>query len=227
MPPRALSGFVLGGGADVTEPLLSQPIDPVERSPQKTWWSRTVDNLLALFALMLRFLLGTRRHGADRARDALELEVIEYCKAHGLPVLGICRGAQLMNIAEGGTLLRDVSEFYEERADLYTVLPRRKVLLGESSRLGRIVGTDPLFVNSLHFHAIRAAAPELRVVARETSGVPQAIEHTSRPFWIGVQWHPEYLPQRPRHQRLFQALVDCARRTMPDPEQTPGALETR
>jgi putative glutamine amidotransferase len=59
---------------------------------------------------------------------------------------------------------------------------------------------------------VDAPGPGLRIVAREPSGVPQAIEHSARPFWIGVQWHPEYLPQQEAHQQLFAGLTREAQR---------------
>lgn len=70
-----------------------------------------------------------------------------------------------------------------------------------------------LLVNSLHFHAVGEAGRDMRIVAREGSGVPQAIEHLTRSFWIGVQWHPEYLPHHRAHQALFRHLVTQAQQT--------------
>ena len=116
-----------------------------------------------------------------------------------------------MNAAEGGTLQRDLSTLYTERPDLYTVLPRREVQVLPGSLLESIVGRSDLLVNSLHFHAVHEPAPGMCIVAREPSGVPQAVEHTERRFWLGVQWHPEYLPQQKSHQRIFSALADAAR----------------
>jgi putative glutamine amidotransferase len=74
-----------------------------------------------------------------------------------------------------------------------------------------VLGCTRILVNSLHFHAVSEAGNGLRIVAREGHGAAQAIEHPARPFWIGVQWHPEYLPQQRAHQQLFLALVACAR----------------
>jgi putative glutamine amidotransferase len=115
-----------------------------------------------------------------------------------------------MNLVAGGTLMRDVDTMYTERPQLYTVLPRREVVVTAQSRLRQIVGRASLLVNSLHFHAVDAPGPGFEIVAREPSGVPQAIERPARDFWLGVQWHPEYLPQQDAHQRIFEALVQAA-----------------
>lgn len=207
----SIDGLVLGGGADVTVPLSGDPTTPATPRANPRRMKDLVDDAVAPLVVALCRLAGTRRHGVDTDRDALELALIQYAKERDMPVLGICRGAQLMNVAEGGTLVSDLKTLYEERPDLYTVRPRRKVDIVASSRLARIVGRDSLLVNSLHFHAIDRPGRDLRVVARESNGLPQAIEHTARRFWLGVQWHPEYLPQQRAQQLLFRALVECAR----------------
>ncbi len=207
----ALDGLVIGGGADVSEPLPEAPLEPAPPPSRVRWPRRLIDLILAPLVLLVRLLAATRAHGKDPARDQLELSLLERAREYDLPVLGICRGAQLMNLAEGGTLLHDVDTLYHERPQLYTVLPRREVQIAAESRLRCIVGRATLLVNSLHFHAVREPGRGLRIVAREPSGVPQAIEHVSRRFWLGVQWHPEYLPQQQSHQRLFVALTEAAR----------------
>ncbi len=206
-----LDGLVIGGGADVSWPpahslLESTPTRRRRRLP----FVRPIDEAIALLVVALRSLTGLRPRGVDRARDGLELALLEKARAASLPVLGICRGAQLMNVAEGGTLLWNLKTLYVERPELRTVLPRRHVEIAEGTKLRRILGSSSLLVNSLHQHAVGQPGPGIRIVARERSGVAQAIEHAERAFWIGVQWHPEYLPQHARHQRLFRALVDCA-----------------
>ena len=210
--PERLDGLVIGGGADVTEPLTGS--DALVSLPPPTsrlrWPRRVFDLLFAPLVLLVRLIWATRRHGKDPARDALELRLLEYAREHDLPVLGICRGSQLMNLAEGGTLIRDVNTLYDERPQLYTVLPRREVQVETDSRLFEIMNRSEVLVNSLHFHAVRDAGRGMRIVAREPSGVPQAIEHTGRRFWLGVQWHPEYLPQQEVHQRLFAELSKAA-----------------
>jgi putative glutamine amidotransferase len=215
-PVRAelLDGLVLGGGADVSEPLADEPMEPTPPPSRLRWlrpWLGLLDLVLAPLVLLFRLLFGTRGHGADRRRDALELDLLAEARDRRLPVLGICRGAQLMSLFEGGALLRDVHTLYEERTHMYTVLPRREVQLAPGSLLRATIGRDELLVNSLHFHAVGDPGKDMRVVAREQAAdLTQAVEHCSRPFWIGVQWHPEYLPQHESHMRLFQRLVAVA-----------------
>ena len=208
---KTLDGLVIGGGADVSETFAEQPKEPTPPPSRVFWPRRVLDLLLAPLVLLVRIIASTKRHGVDPARDGLELRLLEHAREHDLPVLGICRGSQLMNLAEGGTLQRDVDTLYDERPQLYTVLPRREVEIAPDSRLHAIVGRTELLVNSLHFHAVREPGRGMRIVAREPSGVPQAIEHTARRFWLGVQWHPEYLPQQQSHQRIFEALTEAAR----------------
>lgn len=205
-----LDGLVLGGGADVSEPLREPPPYEAPARSRRRRGPRLVDLALAPLVLGARWTFGTRAHGVDGSRDAQELALLAEAARRNLPVLGICRGAQLMNLAAGGSLSRNVSALYEERPDLYTVLPRREVVVERPSRLCDVLGVDNVLVNSLHFHAVDRPGAELRVVARERAGVVQAIEHVSRPFWIGVQWHPEYLPLRGAQRRLFEGLVAAA-----------------
>ncbi len=92
-----------------------------------------------------------------------------------------------------------------------SALPRRRVILEPGSRLHGILGSDHCRVNALHKQAIDRLGEDLRVVAREAGGMIQAIEGTGGlPWLIGVQWHPEYLPQRREQRALFSALVHAA-----------------
>jgi putative glutamine amidotransferase len=90
------------------------------------------------------------------------------------------------------------------------VLPRKHVDIEPTSRLARAMQCTRAAVNALHSQAIDRLGEGMRVCARESNGIVQAIEHTSADFVLGVQWHPEYLPQRPEHGGLFRALVEAA-----------------
>lgn len=145
----------------------------------------------------------------DHARDAMEGWIVERAFEDGIPVLGICRGAQMINVASGGTLHQDAYAAYGGR--LYrTILPRRTVEIVERSRLSVIVGHQPMRVNALHSQSVDRLGVSLKVSACDRSGMVQAIERTRDPFAIGVQWHPEHIFYDTRHRNLFNALVTAA-----------------
>lgn len=146
----------------------------------------------------------------DPARDELELALLEKALAVGLPVLGICRGAQILNVHLGGTLHTDIHEVYET-PEMRTVLPRKTVTLEEDSHLAEILSCNPCRVNALHHQSIDALGRELRVVGKDEAGVVQAVEAKGDGFLIGVQWHPELLVFSRPQQRLFRAVAAAAR----------------
>ena len=146
----------------------------------------------------------------DPARDALERGVLLAAFVRRKPVLGICRGSQMLNIALGGTLHQDAYATYAASDHMRTVLPRKTVDLVPGTRLARLAGEAPMKVNALHSQAVDSLGRGLRVAARDPGGMVQAIERVRDPFAIGVQWHPEHLFYVHRQQALFRALVSAA-----------------
>ena len=217
----ALDGLVIGGGADVTEPLAdvlsNEPPEAAPDAPgrrRRRRWARLLTapvHLLMLLVVVIRWLGSRPRHGVDPSRDRTELALLRAAHGRGLPVLGICRGAQLMSLASGGALVRGLDDLYEERVRLYTVLPRRVVRLEEGTVMSRVVGRSRLRVNALHRHAVAAVGEGFIVAARELAGVVQAVERATPVLWWGVQWHPEYLPQSRAQLRLLKHWVDACR----------------
>lgn len=214
--PRGLEeidGLIIGGGADVDPGLYGEEPIPFLDEIQKAE-PRLGQRLLGLFLYpllwLVRRLLITRTRGGNRARDALEKYLIREAERRSLPVLGICRGMQLMNVTRGGTLHQEITGFYREQPNARSVLPAKQVAIAAGSRLEAALGVEMLRVNALHDQATARLGDGLRIVAREASGVVQAIESEGPVFFLGVQWHPEYLPQKPLHQSLFTALVSEA-----------------
>lgn len=146
----------------------------------------------------------------DPDRDALERRLVLEALSAGKPVLGICRGAQMLNIAQGGNLHQRAYDHYTDSRHYSTILPRKTVSVLEQTGLARIAGTAPMAVNALHSQAVDRLGSGLRVAARDEGGMIQAIERIDPPFAVGVQWHPEYLFYARRQRALFRAVVKAA-----------------
>lgn len=145
-----------------------------------------------------------------RDRDAWEDALLTAAIARELPFLGICRGAQMLNIARGGTLHQHLPEVIG--TEKYQLgggnFGHIEVSIDKDSEVARLVGTDPLGVAVYHHQAIDRVGHGLRVTARSDDGVIQAVELTDVPFGVAVQWHPE---QTAEDLRLFAGLVEAAR----------------
>lgn len=146
--------------------------------------------------------------GVDAERDEVESAIIEVALDRRLPVLGVCRGCQLLNVVLGGTLVQNLPDV----TDLNHLVPDARselihmVTLEPGSRLESILGADRLNVNSIHHQAIEQLAPGLQSVAAAPDGVIEGIEDPRRPV-VGVQWHPESLVPAPEHVALFEWLT--------------------
>lgn len=147
----------------------------------------------------------------DPERDRLEVSWIRVALDAGLPVLGICRGAQLLNVVLGGTLLQDIRPLRRRTSNRPGLLPTKYVRVRKDSRLQEVCKRRSLRVNSLHSQAVKEPGAGLRVVARDLDRFVQAVEWSGSGRLLGVQWHPEYLMYLPSQFALFQWLVQNAR----------------
>ncbi|ROU01175.1 gamma-glutamyl-gamma-aminobutyrate hydrolase family protein [Histidinibacterium lentulum] len=147
----------------------------------------------------------------DPARDRLERRLVEGAMARNLPVLGICRGSQMINVALGGTLDQDAYATFTRSDRVYTILPKKRLTICDGTRLMKIAGGAPMHVNALHSQAVNKLGDGLRVAARDRGGMTQAVERIRDPFALGVQWHPEHLWYARRQRAIFRALVTAAR----------------
>lgn len=142
-------------------------------------------------------------------RDAAEPLLLRAFLAADKPVLGICRGIQVMNAVLGGDLYQDIKPFEhlphnDHWAKVHTVTVRRGTLLS------RILGQDTVLVNSQHHQAVDRVAPGFTLAALSEDGIVEAIEKPDARFCLGVQWHPEWLSDAdPAMQSLFDAFVNA------------------
>ena len=169
---------------------------------------------------------GEARHPAvddvSLARDELELGLARRAVADGVPLFAICRGMQVLNVALGGTLVQDIPSerpgalVHSQKAPRHEATHGVKVM-GEGTRLGRVLGALEVEVNSMHHQAIGRLGEGLQEVAWAPDGIVEGVELPGEVrFVLGVQWHPEELVAHdPTARNLFAAIVDAARRRAP------------
>lgn len=160
-----------------------------------------------------------RTYGIDALRDRFEINLVRDAVARDLPLLCICRGIQVLNVALGGTLYQDIADqvgrailHRQGEANIDPAEPSHSVRLAPESRLASLYGTTSLEVNSFHHQVIRDVAPPLVTVGESDDKLAEAVESPGNSFVIGVQWHPEMMFERhPEHAAPFTAFVEAAR----------------
>lgn len=159
----------------------------------------------------------------DSELDALEFRLLEHARRHGLPVLGICRGHQSINVFYGGSLIQDIPTGHSAK----TLVSHRggdsqhDIAIEEGAILRTILGTARMQVNTYHHQAVKRLASGFEIAARADDGIVEAIEAQGGQFILGVQFHPEkMLDEQPRLKAIFERFVTevrqrAARKTVP------------
>ncbi|MBA2369404.1 MAG: gamma-glutamyl-gamma-aminobutyrate hydrolase family protein [Candidatus Protochlamydia sp.] len=145
-------------------------------------------------------------------RDSFEILLARLAHAQKKPILGICRGLQILNVAFGGTLYQDIQSLSKESLQHYQQaagsVSTHTVGIVEGTLLKEIFGLTALLTNSFHHQAVKELAPTFKVCGRANDGIIEAIEKTDSPYVIGVQWHPELMfEKRDDIFTLFQSFV--------------------
>lgn len=230
-PERYAQAIVRAGGAPLLLPLSGDP--------------RVYETLFPLidgFVLTGGNDIDPARYGAIRdsgkisehspEREELEYLILSYAHRFDLPLLGICRGMQMINVCFGGTLYRDLTDQfpgirrkgYSSDCDVLPKIihwqelpydrPTHAVEIKADSRLGRLLGVERINVNSMHHQGICDLSSMVDSVAYGPDGLVEAIEVRDRSFMMGVQWHPEFFgPEEHRMERVFEALIAAAQQS--------------
>lgn len=213
---RYMKAIEDAGGIPVVLPLLSN----------RAGWRQVVSHVHGLLVTgsgsdLAPELYGERqRHKfarMSRERATMELGIAKAAYRAEVPMLGICGGMQSLNVAMGGTLYQDIAAQLKTPIDHLPSYSATKtshsVQIAPGSLLRRIAGKARMDVNSSHHQSVKKMAPNLVQTAVSPDGVIEAIEAPDRSFFLGVQWHPEFLYDRdPIQRRLFTALVRAARK---------------
>jgi putative glutamine amidotransferase len=153
----------------------------------------------------------------DPLRDETELKLAQWALRHRKPLLAICRGAQLLNVAAGGSLVQDIYAQHpdpiEHRYDRENFKDRwHPIVVEEGTRLAHAFGATQLDVNTAHHQALKKVGDNLRVIAHAPDHIVEAVEGADGAFVLGVQFHPErMLEQEPRAHGIFRAFVEACR----------------
>lgn len=148
-------------------------------------------------------------------RDVTDPLFFETARELGKPILGICRGLQLVNVCMGGSLYQDLDTqapdgsipLLDHRATSKDANARHSVIAEEGSFVARAYGSTEFAVNTYHHQAVKTPAPGLRVTARALDGTVEAMEGTDGAFLALCQWHPEMLPKCPGSKKVFELFV--------------------
>ncbi|MCX7745728.1 MAG: gamma-glutamyl-gamma-aminobutyrate hydrolase family protein [Clostridia bacterium] len=151
-------------------------------------------------------------------RDAMELYIARRAVELNIPIFGICRGIQVMNVAMGGTLYQDIytqnaeKKMVKHTQDAPKWYPTHEIRIKPNSKVWTCFKEEVIGVNSFHHQAIKDLAADFEVTSTASDGIIESIEHKSHVFAVGVQWHPELMWQEDeRFLKLFKAFVNCCR----------------
>lgn len=158
-----------------------------------------------------------RAGGVDPRRDASEEFLIKKAHQNKMPILGICRGIQSLNVVFGGTLYIDLLDDSpgSSKHDFYPDLPRdayrHTISIQKNNLFHQIIGKDNVRVNSLHHQGIKDPARNMMIVGHAEDGCIETLVAVDHPWCIGVQWHPECLPEDQDARQLFSAFILAAK----------------
>lgn len=147
----------------------------------------------------------THSKGINRDRDQFEIKLIQGLYKNNKPILAICRGMQILNVAFGGTLIQHIDGHFQKEP---TDVPTHKIFIRRDSKLYSIMREESVDVNSFHHQSVEHIPPLFRISAISEDGIIEAMEHVNHPFLIGIQFHAEYMHEKEPFSKLFDAFIE-------------------
>ncbi|MCD8012877.1 MAG: gamma-glutamyl-gamma-aminobutyrate hydrolase family protein [Lachnospiraceae bacterium] len=212
MLPGYMNGIKEAGGIPVIMPLTSTPEDALEVFGK-------CDGLLMTGGQDVSPALYNEQRGEKCGVSCCERDVLEaalYANAleQDKPVLGICRGIQLINVLQGGTLYQDLPSEYKSGIEHHMAPPytgsAHSVSINKQSPLYDLLLTEKLNVNSCHHQAIKKPGADLEIIAESEDGLIESVRHTGKRFVWAFQWHPEFdFHVNQNSRKIFEAFVNA------------------
>ena len=243
-PERYANAIIKAGGAPLLLPLTGNP-----------HVYETLFPLIDGFVLTGGNDIDPARYGAIRdsgkidehtpEREELEYLILSYAYRFDLPLMGICRGMQMINVCLGGTLYRDLGDQFpglvrpginDAQGELPKLVhwqpkpysePTHPVTIMPNSKLSALLGAKDIMVNSMHHQGVCDLSTRVDAVTYAPDGLVEAIEVRDREFMIGVQWHPEFFTGRHRMECVFDALIEAAAKSHARSEERGSVAITR
>ena len=205
---QKFDGIIFGGGTDIGNIIHSG-----KSLVTKTKYKQSLKSIFYEFIKFpietLNKLIRDNDTKYDNERDLMELSLFRKADGSNLPILGICRGHQLINVSLGGCLLESTRDIYRNKPRVRSIFPRKTIKLVNPEIINKDLklNTDHLKVNALHDQSISKPGSDMNTIAKEKNGIIQATKHVSKNI-LTVQWHPEYLPYLSNQRKIFNWIVE-------------------
>lgn len=206
-----MDALIISGGADINPERYGR--DPQSLPSKKRRRKSFLRVLFHPFLQLYKEAFGIGSSDINLERDEMEFKLLKEAEDQAKPVLGICRGMQLMNIYWGGTLYHDINSLGYEIRYKKSVFPRKHIDISNNSLLHRIIGQTKCRINSLHNQGVDQLGTGIGIIAEDENGLAQALEKKGNHFYLGVQWHPEYLPYLKNQRKIFRAFMHRSLKT--------------
>lgn len=207
---RELDGLILSGGADINPKRYGREPDTLPYQQQKRRWN-PLRLLFFPFVQLYKEAFAIGSCEVNDQRDEMEFNLFQAAREHGIPIMGICRGMQLMNVALKGSLYHDLKSLAQAVKHRESIWPSKHITIEPGSLLARLLGAAQCTINSLHNQGVEDLGHGLVITATDEDGFVQALEFADHPCCFGVQWHPEYMPFNARQRYLLRQFIASAR----------------